>query len=68
VKAYDSHTEKEFTMRAAYLWSVHDLLAYGDWSGWCVHGWLCCPICMNDTDGFKLKHGGKVSFFDAHRC
>ena len=67
VKAYDSHTEKEFTMRAAYLWSVHDLLAYGDWSGWCVHGRLCCPICMNDTDAFRLKHGGKVSFFDAHR-
>jgi hypothetical protein len=29
VKAYDSHTEKEFTMRAAYLWSVHDLLCWG---------------------------------------
>ena len=44
VKAYDSHTEKEFTMCAAYLWLVHDLLEYGDWSGWCVHGRLCYPI------------------------
>jgi hypothetical protein len=59
VKAYDSHTKKEFTMRAAYLWLVHDLLAYGYWSRWCVHGRLCCPICMNDTDAFRLKHGGK---------
>jgi hypothetical protein len=29
VKAYESHTEKEFTMRAAYLWPVHDLLVWG---------------------------------------
>jgi hypothetical protein len=23
---------------AAYLWSIHDLLAYGIFFGWCVHG------------------------------
>ncbi|WVZ90125.1 LOW QUALITY PROTEIN: hypothetical protein U9M48_036455 [Paspalum notatum var. saurae] len=59
VKAYDSYAKEEFTFRATYLWSVHDFMAYGDWSGWCVHGRLRCPICMNDSDAFKLKHGGK---------
>ncbi|WVZ53745.1 hypothetical protein U9M48_004646 [Paspalum notatum var. saurae] len=67
VKAYDSYAKEEFTLRAAYLWSVHDFMAYGDWSGWCVYGRLRCPICMNDSDAFKLKHGRKVSFFDCHR-
>ncbi|WVZ81112.1 hypothetical protein U9M48_028528 [Paspalum notatum var. saurae] len=59
VKAYDSYVQEEFTLRATYLWSVHDFMAYGDWSGWCVHGRLRCPICMDDTDAFQLKHGGK---------
>ncbi|WVZ89264.1 hypothetical protein U9M48_035690 [Paspalum notatum var. saurae] len=67
VKAYDSYAKKELTLHAAYLWSVHDFMAYGDWSGWCVHGRLRCPICMNDSDAYKLKHGEKVSFFDCHR-
>ena len=67
VNAYDSYLKHEFTLRAAYLWSVHDLLAYGIWAGWCVHGQLCCPICMADSDSFRLKHGKKVCFFDCHR-
>lgn len=48
--------------------SVHDLLAYGIWAGWCVHGRLCCPICMGQTDAYRLKHGKKTTFFDCHRC
>jgi hypothetical protein len=44
VKAYDSHLKCEFTLRAAYLWSIHDLLAYGIWAGWCVHGRLCPDV------------------------
>jgi hypothetical protein len=38
VKAYDGHQKREFTLRAVYLWLIHDLPAYGIWSGWCVHG------------------------------
>jgi hypothetical protein len=29
VEAYDSHLNCRFNLRAAYLWSIHDLLAYG---------------------------------------
>jgi hypothetical protein len=43
VKAYDSHRKREFTLCVVYLWSIHDLPTYGIWSGWCVHGRLCCP-------------------------
>jgi hypothetical protein len=66
VKAYDGHRKREFTLRDVYLWSIHDLPAYGIWSGWCVHGRLCCPICMGDTQAYRLEHGKKVSFFDCH--
>jgi hypothetical protein len=52
VKAYDGHLKCEFTLRVVYLWLIHDLPAYGIWSGWCVHGRLCCPICMGDTQAY----------------
>jgi hypothetical protein len=38
IEAYDSHLKCSFTLRAAYLWSIHDLLAYVIFSGWCIHG------------------------------
>ena len=67
VKAYDSYAKKEFNLRAAYLWSVHDLLAYGNFAGWSVNGRLQCPICMDDSDAYRLKNGGKFTFFDCTR-
>jgi hypothetical protein len=38
VDAYDSHLKCRFNLRAAYLWSIHNYLAYGNFAGWCVHG------------------------------
>jgi hypothetical protein len=66
VDAYDSHLKYRFNLRAAYLCSIHDYLAYDKFAGWCVYGRLNCPICMDDTDAFRLYHGTKVSFFDCH--
>jgi hypothetical protein len=43
----------------AYLWSIHDYLAYGKFVGWCVHGRLNCLIYMDDTDVFRLQHNMK---------
>jgi hypothetical protein len=67
VDAYDSHLKYRFNLRAAYLWSIHDYLTYVKFAGWCVHGRLNYPICMDDTDAFRLQHGKKVSFFDCHQ-
>jgi hypothetical protein len=67
VDAYDSHLKYRFNLRATYLWSIHDYLGSGKFTGWCVHGQLNCPICTDDTDAFKLQYGKKVSFFDCHR-
>jgi hypothetical protein len=35
VDAYDSHLKCRFNLRAAYLWSIHDYLAYGKYVGSC---------------------------------
>jgi hypothetical protein len=62
VDAYDSHLKCRFNLRAAYLWSIHDYLAYDKFAGWCVHDRINCPVCMEDSDAFRLEHGRKVSF------
>jgi hypothetical protein len=54
VDAYDSHLKCRFNLHAAYLWSIHDYLAYSKFAGWCVHGRMNCPIYMDDTDAFRL--------------
>jgi hypothetical protein len=67
VEAYDSHKKQKLTLRAAYLWSIHDFMAYGIFAGWSVHGRLTCLICHSDTDCFCLTAGGKINYFDCHR-
>jgi hypothetical protein len=54
VDAYDSNLKCQFNLRATYLWSIHDYLAYSKFVGWCVHGQLNCLIFMDDTDVFRL--------------
>jgi hypothetical protein len=65
-EAYDSHKKQKFTLWAAYLWLIHDFMAYGIFSGWSVHGRLTCPICCSNTDCFHLTAGGKISYFYCH--
>jgi hypothetical protein len=64
--AYDSHLKYRFNLRAAYIWSIHDYLAYRNFVVLCVHGRLNYPICMDDYDAFRLQHNKRVSFFDCH--
>jgi hypothetical protein len=68
VDAYDCYKKQKFNLRAAYLWSIHDFLVYGIFSGWCVYGNLTCPICGKDTDCFRLDFRKKICYFDCHRC
>jgi hypothetical protein len=43
VNSWDASVKKESTLRADYLWSVHDFMAYGDFVGWSTHGRLSWP-------------------------
>jgi hypothetical protein len=38
IDAFDSHLKCQYNLRATYLWSIHDYLAYGKFASWCVHG------------------------------
>ncbi|KAL0329089.1 UNVERIFIED_CONTAM: hypothetical protein Sradi_4895600 [Sesamum radiatum] len=62
-----SCTNQAFMMRAALMWTVNDLPAYGMASGWSTAGIMGCPICMDDTSAFHLQHGRKACYFDCHR-
>jgi hypothetical protein len=68
VEAYDYYKKHKFNLLAAYLWSVHDFKAYIVFARWNVHGELTCPICGSDTYYFRLTHGGKIVYFNCHRC
>jgi hypothetical protein len=37
-------------------------------SRWSCNGLLTSPICIKETSCFRLKFGGKISYFDCHRC
>jgi hypothetical protein len=67
VDAYDSHLKCQLNLYATYLWSIYDYFAYGKFFSWCVHCQLNYPICMDDSDAFRLEHNKKVNFFDCHR-
>jgi hypothetical protein len=54
VDAYDSHLKCLLNLRAAYPWSIHDYLAYGKFACWYVHSRMNSPICMDDTDAFRV--------------
>jgi hypothetical protein len=67
VEAYDPHKEQKFTLCTAYLWLIHDFMAYSIFAGWSVHDILTCPICVSDNDCFRLTASGKINYFDCHR-
>jgi hypothetical protein len=64
VDAYNSHLKCRFNLRAAYLWSIYDYMAYDKFVSWCFYGRLNCLVCMDESNIFRLQHGRKVSFFD----
>ena len=67
VWTYDRATKTPFKMHVWYQYSMHDFLAYGIFSDWCVHGKFPCPLCKDRLRFIWLKKGGKYSSFDKHR-
>jgi hypothetical protein len=46
---------------------MHDLLAYGLFCAWRVHGKFPCPVCKEALRFIWLKKGGKYSSFDKNQ-
>jgi hypothetical protein len=68
VEAYDCFKKQKFNLRVTYLFSIHDFMAHGIFSGCSMHGRLTCPYCGQDTNCFCLSASGKIYYFDCHRC
>ncbi|KAL0311177.1 UNVERIFIED_CONTAM: hypothetical protein Sangu_2412400 [Sesamum angustifolium] len=67
VRTYDHATDNAFMMRAALMWTVNDLLAYGITSVWSTaQRVMGCPICMDDTRALHLHHSRKACYFNCH--
>ncbi|KAL0454599.1 UNVERIFIED_CONTAM: hypothetical protein Slati_0799100 [Sesamum latifolium] len=60
VQMRDNAKDEIFTMRAALMWTVNDLPAYGMASGWSTTGVMGCPVCMEDTRAFYLQNGEQI--------
>ena len=67
VQTYDRATKTNFKMHVWYMYSLHDMPAYGIFCGWCVHGKFPCPVCKAALKFNWLRRGGKYSSFDKHR-
>jgi hypothetical protein len=67
VWTYDRATKTNFKMHVWYQYSLHDLLAYGIFSAWCVHGRFPCPVCNEGLRFIRLQKGGKYSAFNKHQ-
>ncbi|KAL0556508.1 hypothetical protein IC582_005022 [Cucumis melo] len=65
VRTYDSLTGQFFQLYAALLWTINELSAYGDLSGWSTKGYQACPICMGDRSSFWIQ--GRISFMGHRR-
>ncbi|XP_024023057.1 uncharacterized protein LOC112092090 [Morus notabilis] len=55
VRTYDVVEKKQFTLRAAILWTINDFPAYGTLSGYSTKGYEACPVCMDETASFRLQ-------------
>jgi len=67
VSTFDVRTNKNFQMRAALLWTIHDYPGYGDLSGWSTKGKFACAVCHKDTNSIRLKFGKKECFMGHRR-
>ncbi|XP_074337418.1 uncharacterized protein LOC141674606 [Apium graveolens] len=63
---YDAYTKSYFTLKAILLWTINDFPAYGNLSGCVNKGYMCCPVCAEDTVAKYLSHSRKMCY-QGHR-
>nr|XP_011463602.1 PREDICTED: uncharacterized protein LOC101298016 [Fragaria vesca subsp. vesca] len=66
-QVYDSVRGEYFKLKAVLLWTINDFPAYGNLSGCVVKGYNACPICVDQTKPYRLKHSKKLVFWRNRR-
>ncbi|KAL4013603.1 hypothetical protein IC575_025775 [Cucumis melo] len=67
VELYDAYRAEVFNLRSVLLWTINDFPAYGNLSGSCVKGYTACPICEDNTNSIRLRHGKKIEYLGHQR-
>ncbi|KAL4017050.1 hypothetical protein IC575_024724 [Cucumis melo] len=67
VECYNAYREEVFNLRSVLLWTINDFPAYGNLSGCCVKGYKACPICEDNTNSIRLRHGKKIAYLEHQR-
>ncbi|XP_074374163.1 uncharacterized protein LOC141714548 [Apium graveolens] len=57
---YDAYTKSYFTLKAILLWTINDFPVYGNLSGCVNKGYMCCPVCADDTVANKVVDVSKL--------
>ncbi|XP_004309335.1 PREDICTED: uncharacterized protein LOC101314904, partial [Fragaria vesca subsp. vesca] len=64
---YDAVRGEYFKLRAVLFWTINDFPAYGNLSGSIVIGYNACPVCVDETKPYRLKHSKKMVFMRNRR-
>jgi hypothetical protein len=67
VQTFVTSNMGNFNMRAQLMWTINDLPAYADLSGWPNKGVKACPCCMHSTRSKYLKNGCKFCYMGHRR-
>jgi hypothetical protein len=67
VRTFDISKNDNFKMRVQLMWTINDLLAYSDLSGWPNRGVKACLFYMHSTRSTYLKHSRKFCYMGHKR-
>lgn len=65
VRTCDSYGKEYFQLHTTVMWTINNLPAYGDLSGWITKGYLACPICNKETPSKRLR--SKICYMQHRR-
>ncbi|KAM3200037.1 hypothetical protein P3L10_032397 [Capsicum annuum] len=66
IETFDASNKQNFKLHASLLWTINDLPAYRNLSGWSTKGKLSCPTCNKDNSSIRLANC-KQECFMGHR-
>jgi len=67
VQTFDASKMENFNMRSQLMWTINDLPAYANLSGWANRGVKAYPCCMQSTHSKYLKNGCKFCYIGHKR-
>ncbi|XP_022883480.1 uncharacterized protein LOC111400296 [Olea europaea var. sylvestris] len=67
VEVYDRFTKSTFNLKAVLMWTINDLPAYGNLSGYPTKGEVACPVSGLSTCAKWLTYSRKFSYMGHRR-